>query len=103
MRERRFRVPLYFTAEEKADLHSKAEAACMNYNRFIRMLIAGYDPVVIPDDIFYESMEMIRQFADKIDEVAIKADNSAEMDYPTFKIKAIEHSVKLVREMLRMM
>ena len=79
MRERRFRVPLYFTAEEKADLHSKAEAACMNYNRFIRMLIAGYDPVVIPDDIFYESMEMIRQFADKIDEVAIKADNAADV------------------------
>ena len=57
MRERRFRVPLYFTAEEKADLHSN----------------------VIPDDIFYESMEMIRQFADKIDEVAIKADNSADV------------------------
>lgn len=35
--------------------------------------------------------------------ISDKADNSAEMDYPTFKIKAIEHSVKLVREMLRMM
>ena len=35
--------------------------------------------------------------------ISDKADDSAEMDYPSFKIKAIEHSVKLVREMLRMM
>ena len=35
--------------------------------------------------------------------ISDKADDSADMDYPSFKIKAIEHSVKLVREMMRMM
>jgi adenosylhomocysteine nucleosidase len=33
--------------------------------------------------------------------ISDKADDSAEMDYPSFKIKAIEHSVRLVREMIK--
>jgi adenosylhomocysteine nucleosidase len=32
--------------------------------------------------------------------ISDKADNSATMDYPTFEKKAIEHSVRLVRNLL---
>ena len=54
MRERGYRVPVYLTLEEKEDLHEKASAACMDHNRFIRMLIAGYDPRPAPDWISSE-------------------------------------------------
>jgi 5''-methylthioadenosine/S-adenosylhomocysteine nucleosidase len=33
--------------------------------------------------------------------ISDKADDSAEMDYPSFKIKAIDHSVRLVKEMIK--
>ena len=52
MRERGYRVPVYLTLEEKEDLHEKASAACMDHNRFIRMLISGYEPRPAPDDRF---------------------------------------------------
>jgi hypothetical protein len=35
-------------------------------------------PVVV-DDRFFAAMEIIREFADKIDEVAMKTDNSVDM------------------------
>ena len=64
---------------ECEDLRRKAEAACMTESAFIRQLIAGYVPVQAPDERFFKMMDLIRDFADKIDAVAMKADNSVDM------------------------
>ena len=64
---------------ECEDLRRKAEAACMTESAFIRQLIAGYVPVQAPDERFFKMMDIIRDFADKIDAVAMKADNSVDM------------------------
>ena len=69
MRERGYRVPVYLTLEEKEDLHEKASAACMDYNRFIRMLISGYEPRPAPDDRFYEVMDLVRRMGDRLDQL----------------------------------
>ena len=64
---------------EFEDLQRKAEAACMTDSAFIRQLIAGYEPRPAPDDRFFAAMDIIREFADKIDEVAMRADTSVDM------------------------
>lgn len=69
MRERGYRVPVYLTLEEKEDLHKKASAACMDHNRFIRMLISGYDPRPAPDDRFYEVMDLVRGMGDRLEQL----------------------------------
>lgn len=71
MRERGYRVPVYLTLEEKEDLHKKASAACMDHNRFIRMLIAGYDPRPAPDGRFYEVMDLVRGMGDRLEQLQI--------------------------------
>ena len=64
---------------EAEDLRRKAEGACMTESAFIRQLIAGYVPVQTPDERFFKFMDLIMELADKIDAVALKADNSVDM------------------------
>lgn len=70
MRKREYRVPVYLNKREKEDLQRKAEAACMEQTRFIRMLIAGYTPRPAPDERFYEFMDLIREMGDKLDNIS---------------------------------
>ena len=65
--------------EEYEQLQTKAAAACMTDSAFIRQLITGKVPVAAPDERFWQAMEFIREFADKIDEIAMKTDNSVDM------------------------
>ena len=67
MRKREFRVPVYLTFDEKEDLHRKAQAACMDHNQFIRMLIMGYAPRPAPDDRFYKVMDLMREMGDRLE------------------------------------
>ena len=69
---------LRMSDEEFNTLQERAEASCMSDSAYIRRLIMDMPPVVI-DDRFFAAMEIIREFADKIDEVAMKADNSVDM------------------------
>ncbi len=59
-------------------LQKRAAAACLSDSAYIRRLIMDKPPVII-DDRFYAAMEIIREFSDKIDEVAMKTDNSVDM------------------------
>lgn len=70
---------LRLSDSELEDLKSKARTACLTESGLIRMLVAGYTPVAAPDDRFYQTMEMIREFADTIDSIALKANNSADV------------------------
>ena len=45
----------------------------------LRQRVKGYHPVVMPDEVFWKTMESIRDFADKIDEVAMNAGSNADM------------------------
>ncbi len=65
--------------KEYAQLQTNAAAACMTDSAFIRQLITGNVPVAQPDERFWQAMELIREFADKIDEIAMKTDNSVDM------------------------
>ena len=69
MRKREYRVPVYLNRQEKEELQRKSEAACMECTRFIRMLIAGYEPRPLPDDRFYEAMDLLRDMESKLDDI----------------------------------
>ena len=69
---------LRLSDEEFNTLQERAAAACMSDSAYIRSLIMNKAPVVV-DDRFFAAMEIIREFADKIDEVAMKTDNSVDM------------------------
>ena len=69
---------LRLSDEEFNTLQERAAAACMSDSAFIRRLIMDLPPVTI-DDRFFAAMEIIREFADKIDEIAMKTDNSVDM------------------------
>ena len=55
--------------DEAGDLHEKASAASMSEARFVRMLIAGYAPRPAPDERFYEVMELIKDFGDRLERI----------------------------------
>ena len=69
---------LRMSDEEFFTLQERAAAACMSDSAYIRRLIMDMPPVII-DDRFFAAMEIIGEFSDKIDEVAMKADNSVDM------------------------
>lgn len=79
MRRRDCRVTLYLNDEEMDMLRRKSRAACMDHNMYLRELLRGHEPRQAPDDRFWKSMELIRELAGKIDEVAMKTDNSVDM------------------------
>ena len=54
----------------------KAQAACLSEAEFFRQLCKGYRPTAKPDERFWQAMDLIRDFANQIETVAMKADNS---------------------------
>ena len=70
---------LRLSEEEFEQLQMKARAACMSDSAFIRQLITGYVPVAAPDERFYKVMDFMREFADRVDVIALKADSSVDM------------------------
>lgn len=79
MRRRDCRLTLYLSMPEMEFLKRNARASCMDRNTYLRELIKGHEPRQAPDERFWKAMELIREFADKIDEVAMKADNITDM------------------------
>ena len=69
----------WVNAEEDLMIKKKAAAACLSEAEFFRQLAKGYNPVARPDERFWPAMDIIRELADKIDRVAMKADNSVDM------------------------
>ena len=65
--------------EEFNTLQERAAAACMSDSAYIRSLIMNKAPVVV-DERFFAAMELIRELADKIDEVAMKTEESDDYD-----------------------
>ena len=57
------------TEAEAKDFARKAEGACMSEARLIRMLVAGFVPPAAPDDRFYEAMEEVRSFYDRLQQI----------------------------------
>ena len=69
----------WVNSEEDRDIKAKSQAAGLTEAEFLRQRVKGYHPVVMPDEVFWKTMESIREFADRIDEVAMNADNKADM------------------------
>ncbi|MBR3126160.1 MAG: hypothetical protein IKF42_12165 [Mogibacterium sp.] len=76
---RNVKKSLWMSKEEEWDLKQKAQAACLTESEFIRQRIAGYTPPQQIDDRFWRTMDLIREFADRIDAVAMKTENSVDM------------------------
>ena len=71
---RNVKKSLWMSKEEEWDLKKKAQAACLTESEFIRQRIAGYTPPHQIDDRFWRAMDLIREFADRIDAIAMEAD-----------------------------
>ena len=76
---RNIKKSFWVNREEDREIKLKAQAACMSEAEFFRQRVKGYNPVAKPDDRFWKAMDMIREFADKIDEIALNADSSVNM------------------------
>ena len=72
---RNIKKSFWMSREEKDNLERKAQASCLTESEFIRQRIIGYEPPQAIDDRFWQAMDIIREFADKIDSIAINADN----------------------------
>ena len=75
---RNVKKSLWMSKEEEWDLKQKAQAACLTESEFIRQRIAGYTPPQQVDDRFWRAMDLIREFADRIDQIAMESNKSAE-------------------------
>ncbi len=71
---RNVKKSLWMSKEEEWDLKQKAQAACLTESEFIRQRIAGYTPPQQVDDRFWRAMDLIREFADRIDAIAMESD-----------------------------
>ena len=111
--------------EASASLRNIAKTACEKVNPDVKVFegrVVSGDQFVSSREVKDEIVRLFNGMCTEMEGAAIaqtawlnnvpylviraisdKADDSADMDYPSFKIKAIEHSVKLVREMMRMM
>lgn len=74
MRKRNKRVSLYLDEKEMEAFKKKVSSTGLTCNSYIRMLLSGYGPVESPDDRFWDAMEEISEFTDKIDALAMKAE-----------------------------
>ena len=69
----------WVNSEEDYEIKMKAQAACLSEAEFFRQLCRGYTPVSKPDERFWQAMDLIREFADQIDALAMKTDRSVDM------------------------
>ena len=76
---RTIKKSFWVTAEEDYEIKMKAQAACLSEAEFFRQLCKGYTPAAKPDEKFWQAMDIIRELADSIDEIAAKTDNSVNM------------------------
>ncbi len=110
--------------EASSSLRNIAKAACEKVNPDVKIFegrVVSGDQFVSSEEVKKEIVDLFHGMCTEMEGAAIaqaawlnnvpylviraisdKADDSADMDYPSFKIKAIEHSVRLVREMMRM-
>ena len=77
--KRIYKKNIWMNQSESDELKRKSQAACLSEAEFIRQLVMGYTPVTMPDEKFFRTMDIVRELADKIDAVAMKADNSVDM------------------------
>lgn len=67
MKRRTVKKQFWCTPEEAKDLEQKAKVTCLKEAALVRLLIRGYEPRERPDDRFYEAMEEISLFAERIE------------------------------------
>ena len=76
---RSIKKSFWVNSEEDYEIKEKAQAACLSEAEFFRQLCKGYTPTAKPDERFWQAMDLMREFADKIDVVAMRTDNSVDM------------------------
>ena len=85
----------WVNSEEDRDIKAKSQAAGLTEAEFLRQRVKGYYPVIMPDEVFWKTMESIREFADKIDEVAMNDGGGHEMEsFPEWYRTGDPHSKK---------
>ena len=72
---RTIKKSFWVTTEEDYEIKEKAQAACLSEAEYFRQLSKGYTPVARPDERFWQAMDLIRELADKIDQLAMRTDN----------------------------
>ena len=69
----------WVNGKEAFEIKTKAQAACLSEAEFFRQLCKGYTPAAMPDDRFWKTMDLIREFAERIDSIAVKAESAEDM------------------------
>ena len=77
-KKRTIKKSFWVNSDEDAVIRKNAKATSLSEAGYFRMLATGFIPVTNPDERFWSAMEEKREFSRKIDDIAIKADNSAD-------------------------
>ena len=70
---------IWVNQREADDLREKSEAACLSEAEFIRKLIDGYVPPPVPDERFFQAMDVVDKMSDAVNAMAAKMNNSVDM------------------------
>ena len=79
MMNRIIKKNIWVNQREADELRSKAQAACLTEAEFIRKLIKGYVPPQVPDDRFFQAMDIVDKMADAVNAAAVKMKGPADM------------------------
>lgn len=76
---RNIKKSFWVNSDEDYEIKMKAQAACLSEAEMFRQLCKGYTPVAMPDERFWQAMDIMRRLAESIDAIAMKTENSVDM------------------------
>lgn len=80
-----YKKQFWFNEEEVLTLKDKAFKAGMNESDFIRRMLLGYKLKEKPDKEFYESIKLLRNVANNLNQIAKKANTLNYIDEVAYK------------------
>lgn len=88
MRKRSIRVQVWLNKEENTRLHTSAKKAGLSQEGYLRSLINGYAPKVLPPPDYYAMMRELHAIGSNLNQIAAKANAIGHIDKTVFQYEA---------------
>lgn len=88
MRKRNNVVLLYLSDDELQSLDEWCDAARLNRNQYLRMLIDGFQPIAFSPIEYTDIMEELRKLGVNMNQLAVKANSLGFIDEPEYRKNA---------------
>lgn len=85
MQKRRKEVMVWLSEEEYVGLKSKVEKTGLSMQSYLRHLISSVQPKEKPSADFFETLKILRQISNNLNQIAVKAHSIGFVDAPEYK------------------